>query len=367
MNKYTALELKAKLLCEGFNADETSARLFAQQNPSGILRGGLSSGGKMHLDNGFFVNAPVYHSTPVALQIRTDPERPFGFILSEEGEFLCRGTILQAPAWYDQRVQDFPITLVMTAHNRQLVTAVYEGCSLSERSEMCKFCVMYRSLPSKNPQLVVKSAELIMKAMQTIPVSDYGGLTINGGMTFSLGNGMELIEPVVRAARGQYPNLPIAIEMAPPEDLDWIDRLTEAGMSSLMMNLECWDPTVRESLIPGKNRRCPREKYLDAFDRAYTVLGAGKVSTCFIVGVEPMDSLKDGIKAAVDHGAVPSPLAGRRFEDIHDYPFQPNVDWREFMDVLRFARTSMFEKGLASCDEAGCVACGMCDLIKDMP
>ena len=67
----------------------------------------------------------------------------------------------------------------------------------------------------------------------------------------------------------------------------------------------------------------------------------------------------------VSCGVIPSPLAGRYLEDIPDYPFVPDVDWRDFLEVLGFAARQLRLQGLASTDKAGCVACGMCDLIKD--
>jgi hypothetical protein len=132
-----------------------------------------------------------------------------------------------------------------------------------------------------------------------------------------------------------------------------------------MMNLETWDDDVRRNLIPGKNRMCPKDAYLKAFERAVQVLGQGKVSSCFVVGTESIKTLKEGIQKVVDYSVVPSPLAGRCFEQFEDYPFKQMANWREFLDIYRFTREAMFKTGLISCDQAGCVACGMCDIVND--
>ena len=94
--------------------------------------------------------------------------------------------------------------------------------------------------------------------------------------------------------------------------------------------------------------------------------GLVRVTTYFVVGTEPRESLKKGIKEVIKLGVIPSPLASRYFEDVPNYPFTPHVDWREFLGVLYFAGEIIKQEGLISTDQAGWVACGMCDLIKDI-
>lgn len=366
MNTYSMIELKAKMLCEGVNPDSGAEDLFRQQNPSGVKRGGLSSGGKMRLSDNLVANVPFYRKKKVDLKVVADPNRKYGVFIQEEGRILCEAEVLLAPDWYGCKVGDFGITQVLTAHNLQLAGAVYEDCALFGCGNQCQFCVINHSLKDKRPELILKNADLILATLDQIPVDQYEGLTLNGGMTLHAGRGMELFESVIQAVYAKYPDLPIAIEITPPEDLDWIDRLAEAGMSSLMMNLECWDQEIRSRILPGKSKYCPRDQYLLAFERALSVLGHGKVTSCFVVGTEPTPSLKEGIAEVVKLGVVPSPLAGRYFEDVPDYPFVPDVNWREFLKILRFAGRELARTGVRSMDKAGCVACGMCDLIRDL-
>lgn len=359
-------ELKAKLLCEGANVDDEALQLFESQNPSRVKRGGLSSGGKIQLSDDLFVNFPFYKKRLTDLQVLRDPEKELGLLIKQADALIAKGSVIKAPDWYRERVGGFDITQIITAHNKQLATSVYESCDLFRTRNQCKFCVINTSLKDKNPNLIEKSPTLMLEALSKIPVAEYGGLTINGGMTVNPGRGMELIEPVVKAVRESYPELPIAVEITPPEDLEWIDRLAAAGTNSLMMNLECWDNDVRKKIIPGKNKYCPRDLYLAALQRAVKVLGPGRVSSCFVVGGEPIDSLKQGIKAVIAQGAIPSPLAGRYFEEVPNYRFKPNASWREFLEIQNFTKAELQKNGLCSTDQAGCVACKMCDMIKDL-
>ena len=131
------------------------------------------------------------------------------------------------------------------------------------------------------------------------------------------------------------------------------------------MNLEIWDDETRGKVIPGKIKYCTKEDYFRAFEKAIEILGKGKVSTCFVVGTESKETLKDGIATVVSYDVIPSPVAGRYFEQFLDYPFNPNADWRQLLEIFQFAREQMAKKGLLSKDKAGCVACGMCDIIGD--
>lgn len=367
------IELKARLLCEGANPDnQETVDFLDSQNPQKILRGGLSSGLKVKLTtNDTFsttpqrelrVNFPLYSKIPVPLKVRTTGN---GLVILENDEEIGKAEILSPPDWYGQTVEGYPITSILTQHNDQVIGAVYEWCSLFNTGEQCQFCVIDRS--QKRPELrnIKRKSELILKALDQIPRESYRGIGLNGGMTFSDARGLEQMIPLLEGIRTKLGQVPVAVEMTPPQNLDWINTFADAGGASLMMNLETWDDQIRQGLIPGKAKYCPKESYFKAFERALEVLGRGKVSTCFIFGTEPKESLKEGIRTVVEYDVVPSPLCGRYFEDVVDYSFQPKANWREFLEVFQFARNEMARKGLISSDSAGCVACGACDIIGD--
>lgn len=359
------ITLKAQMLVEGVNVDDTADALFRRQNPSNTKRGGLSSGGKMRLAGGVLVNAPFYRERRVPISIVADPMGDMRVEVRHGDEVLCTAEVLSAPDWYTQTVDEFPITKILTAHNRQLAGSVYEDCAFFAHANACQFCVMRWSLAEKPVALLRKRGDLFVRTLERIPLEKYAGLTLNGGTTLHAGRGMELMVPVVEAVHRAFPDFPIGIEITPPADLDWIDRLADTGCASLMMNLECWDMETRRLVIPGKEAVCPRDSYFRAFERALVCFGKGRVSTCFVVGTESVATLKEGIREVVAAGVVPSPLSGRYFEDVPGYSFRPEATVEEFLDVLRFAAHEMRGAGIASSDTAGCVACGMCDLIRD--
>jgi len=374
-----SLELKARLLCEGANPeDRDTVEFLKSQNPQKVLRGGLSSGLKVKIVNQeesaksssiiqpfkreFIVNFPLYSKIPVALKIRVTEN---GLVILENGEEIGSAEILSPPDWYKESVDGYPITSILTQHNNQVMGSVYEWCSLFNTGEQCKFCVIDKSQKNKDLRSVKRKSELILQALEKIPREAYRGLGFNGGMTFSESRGLEQMIPLIKQIRNRIGDIPIAVEMTPPLDLDCIDKFADSGGESLMMNLEIWDDQLREKFIPGKAKYCSKDSYFKAFERALEVLGEGKVSTCFVVGSESQESLKQGIKNVADYGVIPSPLAGRYFENIADYAFEAGVDWKEFLEIFRFTREQMAKNGLISSDSAGCIACGACDIIGD--
>lgn len=369
MDKITTL--KARLLSEGANPNGVAVEDFLQQqNPQKVLRGGLSSGLKVKLLDGpgnegsckceVYVNFPLYSKRSVSIKVSVEDDK---LVFFDGGEELGRAQVLRAPDWYNETVQGYPITSILTQHNDQLGGCAYEWCCLFDTGEQCKFCVMDRSQKKSELRDVKRKAELLLEAMSVIPRDAYRGIVLNGGMSFMKARGLEKVTPLIMDIRKKLNiNTPIAMEITPPSDLDWIDKFADAGGDSLMMNLEIWDDSIRKELIPGKDKYCPKDSYFRAFERALEVLGKGKVSTCFVVGTEPKESLIKGIQKVIEYDVVPSPLCGRYFEEFVDYPFTPNANWREFLEIFISAREEMAKRGLVSTDEAGCIACGMCDI-----
>ncbi len=56
----------------------------------------------------------------------------------------------------------------------------------------------------------------------------------------------------VEAILARVPDLPIQIQIEPPIDLSWIQRLERAGATAIGIHVESLDQEVRERWTPGK-------------------------------------------------------------------------------------------------------------------
>ena len=188
-----------------------------------------------------------------------------------------------------------------------------------------------------------------------------------GGTNVTWGEwGLQALEPAyvtnrqIESARSQRAvDIPVCVEMAAPDTDDWIDRLKDAGLGSILLNLELWDPEVRRRVMPGK-AAITRERYLEALGHAARVLGAHQSSSQVIIGLEPVENTLQAVRAIADVGAIPlpvvfRPLAGTQLEDVPTPPLGEVL--QVFDEVLRV----MGERGLAGeSTRSGCALCGAC-------
>ncbi len=102
--------------------------------------------------------------------------------------------------------------------------------------------------------------------------------------------------------RGSWP---IYVMCIPPKDKSVLTQFYNAHVTELALNIEIWDRTLARKWMPGKGS-IPREKYLELLEYATELWGKqGAVRSSFIVGLEPEQSLLEGIKAVCSLGVAP--------------------------------------------------------------
>uniref|UniRef100_UPI000ADCAC5B radical SAM protein n=1 Tax=Treponema endosymbiont of Eucomonympha sp. TaxID=1580831 RepID=UPI000ADCAC5B len=96
-----------------------------------------------------------------------------------------------------------------------------------------------------------------------------------------------------------------------------------AGFRTIATNLEVWNEKLFDVICPGKSQLCGgKQNWLDALDEELRVFGRHRACTAFVSGIEPKESLLEGIETLLDKGAVVdvsqwdvgigSPLEGHR-------------------------------------------------------
>ena len=100
--------------------------------------------------------------------------------------------------------------------------------------------------------------------------------------------------------------------------------------------MELYDRTLALRYMPGKGR-ISRERYLNALSWAAECVGKmGAVRCSFIAGLEPMESLLEGVEAVCRLGAAPilSPFRPVPFTDMQDV-VPPSNEW--FLELTQRA------------------------------
>jgi len=91
----------------------------------------------------------------------------------------------------------------------------------------------------------------------------------------------------------------------PIEDDTALSALWDAGVSEIAFNIEIFDSSIAHSIMPGKGA-IPRDKYFNALKMATKYWGKdGNVRSLVIAGLEPEESLLNGIKQLCEIGVMP--------------------------------------------------------------
>lgn len=114
-----------------------------------------------------------------------------------------------------------------------------------------------------------------------------------------------------------------------PLDFSVIEKYKEAGFTTIAMNIEIWDKNIFKSICPGKEKRCGgRDNWIKALEYAVDVFGRGNVRSIIVSGIEPKQSILEGVEKLAEKGVIcftniwcPNPgsaLEGHR---------SPETDW----------------------------------------
>ncbi|MFO0640253.1 MAG: radical SAM protein [Polyangiaceae bacterium] len=352
--------LKARIFCEGLRIDDDLWRELSHEHHYRHKRAGLSQGRFFRLVDGdasTAVNAPVHE--PFVKKSSLELRRGEGgtYRIHDADGDLCEAVPFAWPKWYERTCDDgTPMSLVVSAHcDTSLYSALYQGgCDYWQGDMMCQFCAMKVDQKSKWRDVSI-IAEVCKVALEE-----------NADAEITLGGGTRLFpdKSAKHKAEGiaklkSMVDIPVCVEMAAPDTDDWLDRLKDAGLASILMNLELWDEDVRRRVMPGK-AAITRQRYLDALGYAAKILGPDQVSSQIIIGLEPVEDTLAAVRAVADVGAIPLPVVFRPLPGtaLADVPTPPLA---EVLAVFDETLAQMKRRTLDGAKtRSGCALCGAC-------
>jgi biotin synthase-related radical SAM superfamily protein len=95
----------------------------------------------------------------------------------------------------------------------------------------------------------------------------------------------------------------------------------QAGATTALCNIECFDPNLREEVMPIKGK-LPITTYARVWEKCIDIFGRNEVYTMIIAGLgESDDSILKGVEFAAIHGVVCSivphtPMIGAVYQDM---------------------------------------------------
>ncbi|MEA2170876.1 MAG: hypothetical protein QOF76_4176 [Solirubrobacteraceae bacterium] len=303
------------------------------------------------------------------------PDSPFA--LDGDGRLTRDGVVvedvmvepIERPRFYDLETEDgVRYERLARLHGTNvLATTVVQTCiRYAEESKRCRFCTIEESLKAGATTQVKFPAQLAEVAAAAVQLDGVEHMVMTTGTSNGPDRGARHLARCVAAVRERVPFLPIQVQIEPPLDLVWIDRLKEAGADAVGIHVESLDDGVRARWTPGK-ASVPVAGYEAAWRRAVEVFGANRVSTYLLIGLgEDPDELVAGAGRLIDMGVYPFVVPYRPL--VGSLAHGEGIPAPTPADVL--AVTSRVAKllqaaGMRGADQvAGCAACGACSALQ---
>jgi radical SAM protein (TIGR04043 family) len=310
-----------------------------------------------------------------AAAVPLNPASPFS--VDAEGRLNRDGVVIEdtmvepidRPRFYDlSTAEGVSYEQIARMHGAGvLASTVVQTCIRYDSEETrCRFCTIEESLRAGATTQVKTPAEMAEVALAAVELDGAHQMVLTTGTSNGRDRGAKHLARVVAAVKAVLPDLPIQVQIEPPLDLEWIDRLAAAGAEAIGIHIETLDPIARVQWTPGK-ATVPLSRYEEAWRHAVKVFGPNHVSTYLLVGLgEDPDDLVDGARWLIEMGVYPfvvpyRPLVGSlAFGDG-----VPAPDVAAVTQVTRRVAAELRLAGMRGADQgAGCAACGACSALQ---
>lgn len=245
-----------------------------------------------------------------------------------------------------------------------LATTVCQKCTYWITGDNCKFCGIELSLKS-GATIPVKTPTQFLEAVEAaVEEQVCSHITLTTGTTESPDRGSRLLAETVGEVKA-HQNVPIHVQVEPPEGDKYLDMLAEAGADTIGIHAESFDQRVLKEVCPGK-ARTNLNRYFEAWKRSIELFGENQVSSYIIAGLgESDESILTGAEELTRIGAIPylvplRPIVGTAFENKR--PPSPSRMLPLYEKVAEILKTYGADP---SENKAGCVRCGSCSAIKE--
>lgn len=202
----------------------------------------------------------------------------------------------------------------MSCANHGVSFFINEYCEYYRHEEECRFCSLVPTqrcfadtLQFKKPQDVNETMSRILELGDRI---DF--VQISGGSIYDHDREVRSYVPYVEIIRdrlaehGLNGKIPVHLTCMPPNNLEILWELKEAGLDTVSFDLECPTQAYFEKYCPGKTRSYGYLSMRRALEKAITIFGAGNVFSIVILGIEPVDTFVLGVRDLISSGVAPT-------------------------------------------------------------
>ena len=188
-------------------------------------------------------------------------------------------------------------------------------CEFAVSGKPCQYCysgLEFESLAKRHKKLPapVPAKDMAEIVKYAIEKCGCNSIQITGGSTFDGKKESELIIGYLEALNEYVgsDNIPgeILLYITPPSDLRLIDKYFELGATKIACSVEVWDEELAGIITPGKIAYTTRERHLRALEYIAEKYGPNKAFSNLIIGLEPLDTLSEGVEYFASRGIIPT-------------------------------------------------------------
>ncbi len=255
---------------------------------------------------------------------------PFHLVKNSSGYEIWKGdgkysdiVLLPRPKFYDSTTSDgVPMSkIAVLGEPDHIRSVVNQNCFYQQIGKSCKFCAVQQwwgGTTKKTPTQIAETVEAGVSEGVATHVS------LSTGTTRTKGKGLEDLVETAKAIKDRV-RINMTVNFEPLKDYSLLESLLQdakkAGVTTVLCNIECFDESIREEIMPMKGR-AHMDTYIKTWEQCLDIFGENEVYTMVIAGIgEDDESILKGVEMAASHGVVASivphtPMRGAEYQDM---------------------------------------------------
>ncbi|RZN62816.1 MAG: radical SAM protein [Methanonatronarchaeia archaeon] len=343
-------ELKTELITRGVELPK-----------KGRTGGAGPTGQYIIMPNGNIACAPSYW--PKGYEPHKLKKKGNKYYLDFKGEEI-KLEVRENPRYYQKKTsKGQPMKKLALLHGKDcLGTTLYQKCRFFDEGKECKYCAIEETLKSRNT-VKEKSIDELGEVAEAAEQEGIQHMTVTTGVPENEEYIVERLTELAEKIKSKT-EMKIHSQLLPPGRKN-LERLRSAGIDTIGLHLETWDPEIFKEVCPGK-AEIGRDKFLEDIENAVDIFGENQVSSFMISGLGETDrSLLKGIEELSQRGCIPfltplHPLPGSHYKDTHP----PKTD--RMKEIYQKASSILKENNIRpDKNKAGCVRCGSCTALYE--